>query len=143
MLGSVLLGHVAGVGYLSKKLEGGAASPNCLCAISTNPYLTVLFCPILSGVRVIPVGDGDVEVPWVLVGVRRNGDLPVEVFVDDGGVLLLGGEAGEDVQGDAGAGAVGSGELESQGDQEVLLLLELLESLVGVVGGDGRSVPLD
>ena len=111
LLGSVLLGHVAGVGYLSKKLEGGAASPNCLCAISTNPYLTVLLRPILSGVAVVLVGDGDVKVPRVLVGMCGNGDLPVEILVDDGGVLLLGGEAWEDVEGDAGAGAVGSGEL--------------------------------
>ena len=67
---------------------------------------------------------------------RGNGDLPVEVVMDDGGVLPLGGEAGEDIQGDAGAGAVGSRELESQDGQELLLLLELLELLVGVVGGD-------
>ena len=59
------------------------------------------------------------------------------MFADDGGVLPFCGEAGEDVQGDAGTGAVGSGELESQDGQESLLLLELLEVLVGVVGGDG------
>ena len=136
--GSVLSGDVAGVGYLLKKIEGTAASPNCLLAISSNPYLTVLLCPELSGVSVSLVGDRDVEVPWVLVGVLGNGDLPVEVAADDGGVLLLSGEAGEDVQGDAGAGAVGSGELESQDGQELLLLLELLLELpAGVVGGDG------
>ena len=138
LLGSVLSGDVAGVGNLLKKVEGGIASPNCLLVISTNPYLTVLFGPVLSGVLVLLVGDGDIEVPWVLVGMLGNGDLPVEEFVDDGGVLLLGGEAGEDLQGDAGAGAVGSGELESQDGHELLLLLEvLLELLIGVVGGDG------
>ena len=135
--GLVLSGDVAGVGNLFKKVEGGIASPNCLFTISTNPYLTVLLCPVLSRVLVALVGDGDIEVPWVLIGVLGNGDLPVEILVDDGGVLLLGGDAGEDIQGDAGVGAVGSGELESQDGQELLLVLELLEVLVGVVGGDG------
>ena len=56
------------------------------------------------------MGDGDVEVPGVLVGVCRNGDLPVDVVVDDGGILSLGGDVG----GDAGAGAVESGEVMSE-----------------------------
>ena len=48
MLGSALPGDVVGVGNLFKKVEGGVASPNCLLAISSNPYLTVLLGPILS-----------------------------------------------------------------------------------------------
>ena len=82
--------------------------------ISRSPYLTVLLCPELSGMGVALVGDGDVEVPGVLVGVCRNRDLPVKVVVDDCGVLPLGGDAGEDVNGDAGAGAVESGEVMSE-----------------------------